>query len=77
MEELVSKNYLSLYWGGAMIGRFVGAISLNHTLSQAKKNGLHVGYKCSRVLVNFQHCQLKLCRNQFLSSFIAMNLLLS
>jgi len=37
LEEVVSKNYLALYWGGAMIGRFVGSISLSHTLSQSKK----------------------------------------
>ncbi|WP_316832481.1 sugar MFS transporter [Pedobacter aquatilis] len=37
LEEVVSKNYLALYWGGAMIGRFLGAISLNHTLNQSKK----------------------------------------
>jgi len=37
LSESVSKNYLSLYWGGAMIGRFLGAISLNHSISQAKK----------------------------------------
>lgn len=37
LSESVSKNYLSLYWGGAMIGRFLGAISLNHSISQFKK----------------------------------------
>lgn len=37
LSEAVSKNYLAMYWGGAMIGRFLGAISLNHTMSQAKK----------------------------------------
>lgn len=28
MEERVAKYYLSLYWGGAMCGRFLGAIAL-------------------------------------------------
>lgn len=37
LSEAVSKNYLAVYWGGAMIGRFLGAISLNHKLSGAKK----------------------------------------
>ncbi|WP_026063113.1 sugar MFS transporter [Pedobacter arcticus] len=37
IPESVSKNYLALYWGGAMIGRFVGSISLSQGLSQAKK----------------------------------------
>jgi FHS family L-fucose permease-like MFS transporter len=33
----VAKNYLALYWGGAMIGRFLGAISLNKDIGQGKK----------------------------------------
>lgn len=37
LNESVSKNYLALYWGGAMIGRFLGAISLSHHISATKK----------------------------------------
>jgi FHS family L-fucose permease-like MFS transporter len=37
LSTVVAKNYLSLYWGGAMIGRFVGSISLNQDLSAGKK----------------------------------------
>ncbi|GAA4320173.1 sugar MFS transporter [Mucilaginibacter gynuensis] len=37
LDETVSKNYLALYWGGAMLGRFLGAISLNQSLSAVKK----------------------------------------
>lgn len=36
-SESVAKNYLALYWGGAMIGRFLGAISLNGSISMGKK----------------------------------------
>ncbi|MBL8003379.1 MAG: sugar MFS transporter [Flavobacteriales bacterium] len=32
MPEGAAKNYLSLYWGGAMVGRFMGALALNETL---------------------------------------------
>ncbi len=28
LPEVVGKNYLALYWGGAMIGRFMGSIML-------------------------------------------------
>jgi len=35
--ENVAKNYLAMYWGGAMIGRFLGSISLSDKLSSAKK----------------------------------------
>src|SRR5690606_15810116 len=37
LDEQIGKNYLSLYWGGAMIGRFLGAISLNGKLIGTKK----------------------------------------
>ncbi len=29
MPEKAAKNFLSLYWGGAMVGRFLGALALN------------------------------------------------
>ncbi|MGK6351776.1 sugar MFS transporter [Parapedobacter sp. DT-150] len=37
LDENIGKNYLALYWGGAMIGRFLGAISLNDKLVGTKK----------------------------------------
>lgn len=37
MPEIQAKSFLAFYWGGAMIGRFSGAISLNDTYSQQKK----------------------------------------
>jgi FHS family L-fucose permease-like MFS transporter len=37
LPEAVSKNYLALYWGGSMIGRFLGSISLNQGIAGPKK----------------------------------------
>jgi FHS family L-fucose permease-like MFS transporter len=37
--EMQAKNFLAFYWGGAMIGRFLGAISLS-SLQKEKKYGL-------------------------------------
>lgn len=37
VSEHIGKNYLALYWGGAMIGRFMGAISLNGRLVGIRK----------------------------------------
>ena len=37
LDEQAGKNYLALYWGGAMIGRFLGSISLNDKLDGTKK----------------------------------------
>jgi len=35
--ESHAKSFLAFYWGGAMIGRFLGAISLSDEKSEAKK----------------------------------------
>jgi FHS family L-fucose permease-like MFS transporter len=37
LSENEAKTYLSLYWGGAMIGRFSGAVMLSNNLSGARK----------------------------------------
>ncbi len=36
MEEAAASAYLSFYWGGAMIGRFLGSVNLS-TINPAKK----------------------------------------
>lgn len=33
LTEADGKNYLGLYWGGAMVGRFLGAVALSDSLS--------------------------------------------
>ena len=40
MPEMKAKTFLAFYWGGAMIGRFLGAISLSDMKNQLKKYGL-------------------------------------
>ncbi len=35
--EMEAKNYLAFYWGGAMIGRFIGAVSLGTSLKKGSK----------------------------------------
>ena len=37
MPEMEAKSFLAFYWGGAMIGRFLGAISLRETTNEIKK----------------------------------------
>ncbi|MBK1879858.1 sugar MFS transporter [Pelagicoccus mobilis] len=39
LEESTAALYLAYYWGGAMIGRLCGAISLSDIASQSKKYG--------------------------------------
>jgi FHS family L-fucose permease-like MFS transporter len=36
MDESAASSYISFYWGGAMIGRFLGAISLSNMQNNAK-----------------------------------------
>ncbi|HYW95134.1 MAG TPA: sugar MFS transporter [Bacteroidales bacterium] len=35
--EMTAKSFLAFYWGGAMIGRFLGAISLSGNTSDSRK----------------------------------------
>ena len=73
LTESVSKNYLALYWGGAMIGRFLGAISLNHSISQAKK-ALYMILTASLVfLLIFSIIDLTFNQASFFLVFIALN----
>lgn len=37
LNEDTAKHYLSLYWGGAMTGRFLGAIALNKAMPLGRK----------------------------------------
>ncbi len=41
--EMTAKSYLAFYWGGAMIGRFLGAISLSSMAKDTRKFLLMVG----------------------------------
>ncbi|MDR2235729.1 MAG: sugar MFS transporter [Chryseobacterium sp.] len=71
--EVVSKNYLALYWGGAMIGRFLGAISLNQSLSQEKKAIYMLGAAAAVFLVIFSIVNLSFAQISFFLVFIVLN----
>ncbi len=72
-DEVIGKNYLSLYWGGAMIGRFVGSISLNHTLSQSKKIIYMLGAGIAVFALIFSIVNLSFSEISFFLVFIALN----
>jgi FHS family L-fucose permease-like MFS transporter len=38
LPEAGAKHYLSLYWGGAMTGRFLGAIALSRTINATRRS---------------------------------------
>ncbi|MGU3373787.1 sugar MFS transporter [Chryseobacterium sp. M5A1_1a] len=72
-DEIISKNYLALYWGGAMIGRFLGAISLNQSLSQGKKAIYMLGAAGTVFLVIFSIVNLSFSQISFFLVFIVLN----
>ena len=73
LEEAVSKNYLALYWGGAMIGRFVGSISLSHALSQNKKIIYMLGTAILVFALIYGIVDLTFAQISFFLVFIALN----
>lgn len=74
LSESVSKNYLALYWGGAMIGRFLGAIYLNHTIAFSKKIIYMIGMSALVFLLIFSLVDLAFAEVSFFLIFIGLNL---
>ncbi|KXH81571.1 sugar MFS transporter [Chryseobacterium kwangjuense] len=72
-NEIISKNYLALYWGGAMIGRFLGAISLNQSISAGKKAVYMLGAATAVFLVIFSIVDLSFAQISFFIVFIVLN----
>ena len=73
LPEVVSKNYLALYWGGAMIGRFLGAISLS-SLAQAKKFIYMILAAAAVYAVVFSIVDLTFAQTSFFIIFIVLNI---
>ncbi|WP_250317961.1 sugar MFS transporter [Pedobacter sp. B4-66] len=75
LSESVSKNYLALYWGGAMIGRFLGAISLNHHIAGSKKVLFMVGTAIAVFLLIFAIVDLSFDQMSVFLILIGINLI--
>ncbi|WP_118193549.1 sugar MFS transporter [Albibacterium indicum] len=73
-NESVAKNYLALYWGGAMIGRFLGAISLNNKLSSTKRATYMVLTAAAVVLLIFSIVDIPFANFSVFLIFVALNL---
>lgn len=74
LPEVVSKNYLALYWGGAMIGRFLGSISLSG-LEQSKKLIYMVLTAAAVYLLVFSIVDLTFAQTSFFIIFIVLNII--
>jgi FHS family L-fucose permease-like MFS transporter len=75
IPESVSKNYLALYWGGSMIGRFLGAISLNQGISGVKKIGFMVAAAAAVFLLIFSIVDLSFAQIVTFILFMGINLI--
>lgn len=75
LPEQVGKNYLAIYWGGAMIGRFLGAISLSRELSATKKMYLMAITSAVVFLIIYSIVDLNLSQVKYFIIFLAVNLL--
>ncbi len=51
LPEMEAKSFLAFYWGGLMIGRFLGAISLGETTNETKKLLTMIGTAIASYLV--------------------------
>lgn len=74
LSESVSKSYLALYWGGAMIGRFLGSISLNQQIAGQKKALFMVGTAGTVFLLIFAIVDLSFDQIWMFLILIAVNL---
>lgn len=74
-SDIVSKNYVALYWGGAMIGRFLAPVAFNAALPLAKR--LVYMMAISVTVFCFLHLIVPLDFGQvrFLLLFIGVNIL--
>jgi FHS family L-fucose permease-like MFS transporter len=75
LTEAVAKNYLALYWGGAMIGRFLGAISLNKGITGMKKILYMVITAVAVFAIIFSIVSLTFAQVSYFLIFILLNLL--
>jgi FHS family L-fucose permease-like MFS transporter len=74
LPESISKNYLALYWGGAMIGRFLGAISLGD-LPPMKKLIYMILTAAAVYLLIFSIVDLTFGQTSFFLIFIVLNII--
>lgn len=75
IPETVSKNYLALYWGGAMIGRFLGSVMLHPAISQNRKITYMTGIALAVFLIIFSIVDLTFSQVSVFIGFIIVNLI--
>ena len=51
LPEIEAKSFLAFYWGGLMIGRFLGAVSLSQSTNELKKGFTMIGIAIASFIV--------------------------
>jgi MFS transporter, FHS family, L-fucose permease len=73
LDEKEASVYLSFYWGGLMIGRFLGSVSLSSMTNKMYKNALMIGIPIAAFLVVWYLKGLNIA--SVFSIFLMLNLL--
>lgn len=75
ISESVSKNYLALYWGGAMTGRFLGSVALHPQIKQVRKATYMTGIAVAVFLLIFTIVELSFNQISTFLGLMVFNLL--
>ncbi len=70
LEEAEGGKFLAYYWGGAMIGRFLGSVSMGSITDQTKKYLIMAGLSVISFLVVYLITAIKNDGDQFYIEFI-------
>ncbi|MFT7036801.1 MAG: FHS family L-fucose permease-like MFS transporter [Cyclobacteriaceae bacterium] len=72
-EEAEAGVYLSYYWGGAMIGRFLGSISMGSIASAAKRYGLMAAVALAALVLLYLVTSIKNDGDSFYMEFLGFS----
>ncbi len=73
LDEVAASKYLSFYWGGLMIGRFLGAISLSDMKDHTRKYLIMIGIPLTAFFVVWYLTELQTA--SMYGIFLMLNLL--
>ncbi len=74
LTETAAKEYLALYWGGAMIGRFIASVAFNKGMSKGVKLLYMIGIAAAVFILLLSITNLTFADMKFFLVFIGMNI---
>lgn len=75
MDASLAKEYLSLYWGGAMLGRFLAPLAYNKTLAAGKRIAYMSGIAILVFTFLFSIVHLEMAKIGYLLLFVVLQLI--